>query len=167
MTDLISPVLLRVLMHRKVLAAYRHRTAVARRLHMGESEIAALTHLAEGGMTPGELGRRMQLTSGGMTALLHRLHRAGHIARRPHPKDRRSVMVSANPDVLQRIAELVAPLVADADEIGSQLSAHDRAAVHRYLELIVASSERRADELVTDAEAADAMPDEDALHLWA
>ena len=80
MTDPISPVLLRVLMHRKVLAAYRHRTAVARRLHMGESEIAALTHLAQGGMTPGELGRRMQLTSGGMTALLHRLHRAGHVA---------------------------------------------------------------------------------------
>src|SRR4051812_37305668 len=142
MTDPIPPVALRVLMHRKVLAAYRHRTAVARRLLMGESEIAALTHLAEGGMTPGELGRRMQLTSGGMTALLHRLHRAGHIARRPHPTDRRSVMVSANPEVLQRIGELVAPLVADADDISSQLSARDRAVVHAYLERIVVSGER-------------------------
>jgi DNA-binding MarR family transcriptional regulator len=167
MTDPISPVAFRVLMHRKVLAAYRHRTAVARRLRMGESEIAALTHLAEGGMTPGELGRRMQLTSGGMTALLHRLYRAGHIARRPHPKDRRSVLVSANPEVLQRIAELLAPLVADADEISAELSARDRAVVLRYLERIVASSERRADELVTDTDAADAMPDEEALHLWA
>jgi DNA-binding MarR family transcriptional regulator len=167
MTDPISPVALRVLMHRKVLAAYRHRTAVARRLEMGESEIAALTHLAEGGMTPGELGRRLQLTSGGMTALLHRLDRAGHIARRPHPRDRRSVLIIVNPDVLRRIAELVAPLVEHEDEIAGQLSPRDRAAVHGYLERIVASSERRADELVTDAEAADAMPDEEAQHLWA
>jgi DNA-binding MarR family transcriptional regulator len=134
---------------------------------MAESEIAALTHLAEGSMTPGELGRRMQLTSGGMTALLHRLHRAGHVNRRPHPSDRRSVVVSANPETLRSIAELVAPLVEDADEIATQLSARDREVVHRYLERVVTSSERRADELVTDTEAADAMPDEEALHLWA
>jgi hypothetical protein len=76
-------------------------------------------------------------------------------------------MVSANPEVLQRIAELVAPLVADADEIGSRLSARDRAVVRAYLERIVVSAERRADALVTDTEAADAMPDDEALHLWA
>jgi DNA-binding MarR family transcriptional regulator len=167
MTDPIPPARLRLLVHRKLMAASLQRTAVARRLHMGESEIAALTHLAGGAMTPGELGHRLQLTSGGMTALLHRLHKAGHIARQPHPTDRRSVMVSANPEVLERIAELFAPLVADADEIANELSARDREVIHRYLERIVASSERRADELVTDADAADAMPDDDALHLWA
>ncbi|HEX7299600.1 MAG TPA: MarR family transcriptional regulator [Solirubrobacteraceae bacterium] len=167
MTDRAPFVGVRLLINRKVLAAYRHRTAVARRLDMSESEIAALTHLAEGGMTPGELGRRLQLTSGGMTALLHRLHRAGHIVRRRHPTDRRSVIVSASPVVLQRIAELYAPLAADADELTAQLSEHDREVVHRYLEAIVASSERRADELVADAEAAEVLPDEDALHLWA
>lgn len=162
-----SPPSLRLLIHRKILAAQRQRTAVARRMGMGETEIAALTHLAEGGMTPGELGRRLQLTSGGMTALLHRLHRAGHIARRPHPTDRRSVMISANPEVLERIAELVAPLAGDVDEISAELGARDHEVVRRYLERLVTVSERRADELVTDAEAADAMPDDEAMHLWA
>jgi DNA-binding MarR family transcriptional regulator len=167
MTDRVSPVGIRLLINRKVLAAYRHRTAVARRLGMSESEIAALTHLAEGGMTPGELGRRLQLTSGGMTALLQRLHRAGHIVRRRHPTDRRSVIVSASPAVLERIAELYAPLVADADKLTAELSETDRDVIHRYLEGIVASSEGRADELIADAEAADVIPDDDALHLWA
>jgi DNA-binding MarR family transcriptional regulator len=167
MTKRVSPIGIRLLINRKVLAAYRHRTAVARRLEMSESEIAALTHLAEGGMTPGELGRRLQLTSGGMTALLHRLHRAGHIVRRRHPTDRRSVIVSASPAVLDRIAELYAPLAVDADRLTAQLSERDREVVHRYLEGIVTSSEQRADELVADAEAADVLPDDDALHLWA
>lgn len=167
MTDPASPVAIRLLINRKVLAAYRHRTAVARRLDMSESEISALTHLAEGGMTPGELGRRLQLTSGGMTALLHRLDRAGHILRRPHPTDRRSVIVSANPTVLGQIGELYAPLVADADEITGRLSAREREGIRRYLEELVSSSERRAEELVADTESADVEPDDDALHLWA
>lgn len=167
MTDPASPVGIRLLINRKVLAAYRHRTAAARRLEMSESEISALTHLAEGGMTPGELGRRLQLTSGGMTALLHRLDRAGHIIRRPHPTDRRSVIVSANPVVLANIGELYAPLVADADEITSRLSKRERESISRYLQTVVASSERRAEELVADAEAAEVEPDDDALHLWA
>ena len=134
---------------------------------MGESEIAALTHLAEGALTPGELGRRLQLTSGGTTALLHRLNKSGHIARKPHPTDRRSVMVSANPEVLERIAELLAPLVADVDALAAELSEPRRVIVRQFLERLAVVSERRADELVTDAEAAEALPDEDAMHLWA
>jgi DNA-binding MarR family transcriptional regulator len=158
---------IRVLVHRKVLAAYRQRTAVARRLAISESELGALSHLAEGALTPGELGRRLQLTSGGMTALLHRLHKAGHIARRPHPTDRRSVVVSANPQILERITELVAPLAADVDRLAAELSPDEHEVVHGFLEQLATVSERRADELVTDVEAAEALPAEDAMHLWA
>ena len=118
-------------------------------------------------MTPGELGRRLQLTSGGMTALLHRLHKAGHIARRPHPTDRRSVVVSANPQILERITELVAPLAADVDRLAAELSPGEHEVVHGFLERLATVSERRADELVTDVEAAEALPAEDAMHLWA
>jgi DNA-binding MarR family transcriptional regulator len=167
MTAQLASVAMRRLLHRKVLAAYRHRAAVARKLGITEAELSALLHLSERAMTPGELGGRLQLTSGGMTALLHRLNRAGHIGRRPHPGDRRSIVVSAKPAILERIAELFAPLVADADELTGQLSARDRAVVHDYLDAIVASSERRADELVADREAADASPPDDAVHLWA
>lgn len=158
---------IRLLLNRKVSAAYRHRTAVARRLGMSESEIAALAHLAEGGMTPGELGRRLQLTSGGMTALLHRLDRAGHIGERPHPTDRRSVIVRAKPAVLEEIGELYAPLARDADELTHRLTPREREVLRRYLDEIATVSERRADELITGTDEVESEPEDDALHLWA
>lgn len=167
MTEEVTPASVRLLMNRKVLASYRHRTAVARRLGISESELVALTYLAEGGLTPGELGRRLQLTSGGMTSLLQRLRRGGHIERRAHPSDRRSVVVSATQDVLDRIAELYAPLVAELDDLTAELSGHDREIVHRYLTRTVLASELQAERLVADAEAADVLPDDDATHLWA
>lgn len=77
------------------------------------------------------------------------------------------MIVSANPVVLANIGELYAPLVADADEITSRLSKRERESISRYLQTVVASSERRAEELVADAEAAEVEPDDDALHLWA
>jgi hypothetical protein len=76
-------------------------------------------------------------------------------------------MVSANPEVLERIAELLAPLVADVDALAAELSEPRREIVRQFLERLAVVSERRADELVTDAEAAEALPDEDAMHLWA
>jgi DNA-binding MarR family transcriptional regulator len=158
---------IRWLLTRKVLAAYRHRTAAARKLDLSEAELATLTHLAEGAMAPGELGRRLQLTSGGMTALLHRLQQRGHIARHANPADRRSVFIRANPEALERIAELYAPLVADTDEATEQLAGRDREVLQGYLERIVLCSEQRAEELVIEKEAADAMPADDAMHLWA
>ena len=43
--------------------------------------------------SPGQLGRRLELTSGAMTARLDRLEEAGLIRRRPDPEDRRGVQV--------------------------------------------------------------------------
>jgi DNA-binding MarR family transcriptional regulator len=167
MMEASSPAAIRLLMHRKVLAAYRHRAAVARRLGMSESEVTALAHLAQGGMTPGELGRRLQLTSGGVTALLHRLERAGHVDRKPHRRDRRSVIVTANPTMLERIAEFYGPLANDMDELGAGFSGREREVIARYLHGVAVASEQRVEELIREGEEADSAPDEDALHLWA
>jgi hypothetical protein len=77
------------------------------------------------------------------------------------------VFIRANPEVLERIAELYAPLVGDTDEATEQLAGRDREVVQGFLERIVLCSEQRAEELVTEKEAADAMPADDATHLWA
>ena len=53
-------------------------------------ELAALEHLVpRGGLTPGELGHRLGLTSGGVTALTGRLIGAGYVRRERHPSDGR------------------------------------------------------------------------------
>lgn len=157
---------IRCLLNRTALAAYRHRAAVARQLDISESEVAALSHLAEGGLTPGELGRRLQLTSGGMTSVIQRLHRRGHIARAPHARDKRKVVITANAKVLEDLSNQYAPVIVEADAITEGFSECEREVVLRYLTRIAISSERFAEQAVADADADAVIPD-DALHLWA
>ena len=90
---------LRLLLHRVELAGQYQRAARARQVGAHQVELAALEHLVVlGGLTPGELGHRLGLTSGGVTALAGRLIDAGHVARLPHPHDRRMRVLSATPE---------------------------------------------------------------------
>lgn len=140
-----SPEHLRELFHRKTLANERHRAAVARMLEMDDTEAAALAQLAQHGqLTPGELGSVLGLSSGGTTALIHRLLEAGHLTRHPHPSDKRSSLLTAAPAVIARAEQLYAPLVAGMNELAARLSETDRAVVGRYLSKVVEMSEHQA-----------------------
>jgi DNA-binding MarR family transcriptional regulator len=149
-----SPEHLRELFHRKTMAGERHRSAVARLLGMDDTEAAALAHLAQHGqLTPGELGSLVGLTSGGTTALIHRLLESGHLTRHPHPHDKRSSLLTASEAVLERAEELYAPLVEELNELAVRLTDSDRGIIGRYLAEVVESSERHAarlDDLVRD-----------------
>jgi len=48
---------------------------------------------ADGPLTQRDLGERLALTSGAITMLVDRLERAGWVHRRPHPGDRRYVLI--------------------------------------------------------------------------
>ena len=76
-------------------AATRYATAVAKRMSLGTSELAALEHLqAAGPMTPGQLGGRLSMSPGAVTALVDHLEGRGHVVERmPNPKDRRSALL--------------------------------------------------------------------------
>src|SRR4051812_33751009 len=85
-----------VALRQLVLASIRFRRTLALELNVGETEITALAYLRQSGeLTPRELAAMLGLTSGSMTGLVDRLEAAGYAARRPHPEDRRSVLVSA------------------------------------------------------------------------
>jgi DNA-binding MarR family transcriptional regulator len=143
--DRFSPEHLRELSHRRAMAGERHRAAVARLLGMDDTEGAALAHLAQHGqLTPGELGDLVGLTSGGTTALIHRLVQSGHLTRHPHPRDRRSSILTASRAVLERAEELYAPLVEEMNELAARLGDADRAVVGRYLAEVAEASERHA-----------------------
>jgi DNA-binding MarR family transcriptional regulator len=167
--DPFPPQRLRDLLHRKALATERHRGAVAQRLGLSATEVTALAYLAQHGrMKPGELGERLYLTSGGTTALLHRLERAGHIRREPHPLDKRSTFLTATPEIIEAASELFKPVVARIDDTSAQLSADDRLAVGRYLERIVVISEEEADATRQQAESQgrEQLPGVPAPGLW-
>jgi DNA-binding MarR family transcriptional regulator len=147
-SDPYTPQRLRDLLHRKALAASRHRGGVARRLGLSDTEVAALAYLAQHGrLTPGEIGERLFLTSGGVTALVHRLERAGHIRREPHPHDKRSTLLTATPEIVEAASELFEPLVTRIDDSAEQLTPEERTAVGRFLERIVMISEEEADDM--------------------
>jgi DNA-binding MarR family transcriptional regulator len=150
-----SPERLRDLFHRKALASERHRSAMARILNLSDTEAAALAYLARSGhLTPGQLGDALGMTSGGVTALTQRLVADGHIVKEPHPTDRRSMVLSATPDIIRAAEECFEPLVADMDRVASRLSEEEIESIGRFLEDVVNISERHAEQLASSAQEA-------------
>jgi DNA-binding MarR family transcriptional regulator len=136
---------LRLLLHRLELAGQYQRAARARQLGLHQIELAALEHLVVmGGLTPSELGHRLGLTSGGVTALAGRLVEAGHVARRPHPTDRRMRVLTATAVGERQVADYFEPLLAPADRALAWLSADDVAVLERFLDLLCPLKERAA-----------------------
>lgn len=146
---------IRAALYRKGLADARQRAAVARRLGVTDSEVVAIQHLARAGeLTPGRLGALLQLSSGGVTGLVQRLQRAGHVTRHPSAIDRRSAVVRLSPAVAAQASELWAPFVEEIDERVSDLSEYEREVVRRFLEATADAAERHSNRFAHDAAAA-------------
>src|SRR5918997_364818 len=110
--------------------------AMARRTGVGLSGMAPPQDLqhAHGGLTPTELGRRLSLSSGAITALVDRLERSGHVERRPNPADRRSSVVLPVPEGLEEAGRHLVPVAAELLEKTAELTKEERIAVGKYLE---------------------------------
>ena len=114
------------LLHRVELAGQYQRAARARQEGVHQVELAALEHLSVmGGLTPSELGHRLGLTSGGVTALAGRLIDAGYVERAPHPHDRRMRMLTATPAGDAHLADHLEPILAPASHLFDWLSASE------------------------------------------
>jgi DNA-binding MarR family transcriptional regulator len=127
------------------LAGTYQRATRARQVGIPQTELAALEHLvALGGLTPGELGHRLGLTSGGVTALAGRLRDAGLVQSDPHPSDRRMRVLTATNEAERMVAELIAPMQAPVHRAVSWLSDGDAQTVERLLDALVVLKERAA-----------------------
>jgi DNA-binding MarR family transcriptional regulator len=134
-----------MLLHRVELAGQYQRAARARELGLHHVELAALEHLVVlGGLTPGELGHRLGLTSGGVTALAGRLIEAGHVVRRPHPSDRRMRVLTATEAGRRHVTSCTEPVLAPAERALSWLSGDDAETLERFLDLLAPLKERAA-----------------------
>lgn len=130
---------LRALLHRVELAGQYQRAARARQAGVHQVELAALEHLSVmGGLTPGELGHRLGLTSGGVTALAGRLIEAGYVERAPHPRDRRMRILTATAAGDAHLADHIEPVLAPADRLFNWLSDDDCALLERFLDSLAA-----------------------------
>lgn len=150
----LGPEPIRQALNRKELAAVRQRSALAALLGLGETDVLAIQHLAAGGrLTSAQLAALLGMTSGGCTALVHRLERAGCVQREPHPHDGRSALLALTPRVHARVEELLGPLGQRLDGLAAALSGAERAIVAGFLARVADAAEVHADELVRRAEA--------------
>jgi DNA-binding MarR family transcriptional regulator len=122
-----------------------HRAARARRIGLPQIELTALEHLdALGGLTPGALGHRLGLTSGGVTALTGRLIDAGYVTRERHPGDGRMRMLALTPAGAERLREYMEPVLEPVDEALEELAGPDADALASLLDELAARREEVA-----------------------
>jgi len=123
----------------------RYAAAIAKRMGIEASELAALSHLQEAGsMTLGELGERLSMSPGAVTALVDRLEGRGHVERFPNPKDRRSALVRATEAGLTDPLEHLWPYIVEMRSIEERFSEEERGVVARFLIAATEATHRHA-----------------------
>jgi DNA-binding MarR family transcriptional regulator len=128
-------------------AMSRLTVAFARDVGISVPELIALENLdTDGGLGPSELARRLQLSTGAVTALVDRLEASGHAARTAHPSDRRRVVVTRTAKASDDLSDETAMMVAEIHRLAGSLSPEERRAVGRFLDAFITIVERAAAE---------------------
>ncbi len=132
-------------LERVELAGSYHRAAQARRIGVPQIELTALEHLdALGGLTPGALGHRLGLTSGGVTALAGRLIDAGYVTRDPHPEDGRMRILALTPAGAERLREYTDPVLEPVHQALGELGSEEAELLVRVLHGLATRREEAA-----------------------
>jgi DNA-binding MarR family transcriptional regulator len=78
---------------------YALRIRLAEKLGIGTIDINAMAFVGEvDGLTPKDLGKALNITTGSVTAMVDRLEAKGFMVRKPNPGDRRSVLLHLSPE---------------------------------------------------------------------
>ena len=112
----------------------RMRAALAGQAGISPADLDALEHLeADGPLTQRQLGERLSLTSGAVTMLVDRLERSGWVQRRPHPTDRRYVLVELSAAAEARTPPALASYHTNVRAIARAVPAAQRKAIWAFL----------------------------------
>jgi DNA-binding MarR family transcriptional regulator len=119
---------------REVIAAGgRVRHVIARRAGLTESDLVAMEHLLREPAGPGELARRLDVSTAAATGLVDRLVGRGHVERRPHAEDRRRTTVEVTESGREEVLGHLLPMFLALDRLDRSFSDDERAVVERYL----------------------------------
>lgn len=121
-----------------------HRTERAvsetsrRYMKLGDSDMRALRYAISAAnndkvVTPGALAEHLNISTASVTKMLDRLTAGGHIRRRPHPLDRRSVAIEVTEETRREARQVVGRTHSARFDVVVELSRDDRAAVIRFL----------------------------------
>ena len=121
----------------------------ARLLGVNDTDLRCLELLlGVGELGPGELGERLNLTTGSVTAMLDRLERLDLLARAPHPTDRRKVVVRMTEAGTRRCVDQIAPLIEEGGrELAAKYSTEQLLLVIDFLRTSTALQQRHVERL--------------------
>ena len=116
-------------------------TALARRMTMHPTDLAAMSHIASAAaeIGPGELSSRLGITPAATTDLIDRLEAAGHLLRERNPADRRRLRLVPTESARAAVRGQLADLLERLDAVSEGFSSDERGAIRRYLEAAAAA----------------------------
>ncbi|WP_438855419.1 MarR family winged helix-turn-helix transcriptional regulator [Agromyces sp. M3QZ16-3] len=105
---------------------------------MGETDLLALRYVLraerDGEMlTPGMLAKLLGISTASTTVLIDRLERSGHLVRRPHPSDRRSLVVASTTDSDAEVRATLGRMHQAMIEVADGLDQRELGVVARFL----------------------------------
>ncbi len=108
-------------------------------------DLSALATIADGvradhPLGPARLAEALCLSPSATTALLDRLERAGHLVRRPDPRDRRRVMLEMQPQALDVAAAFFAPLGVALERVMRRYTGEQMELITEFLEAAVGAA---------------------------
>ncbi|MDW3845909.1 MarR family transcriptional regulator [Micromonospora sp. BRA006-A] len=111
------------------------RAALARRLGLNATDAAAIDHLVSSPepLGPVELGNRLGIRSASATTLVDRLVQAGHVARTPHPHDRRRLSLQVTESAVGEVLEALRPMLVGVDRAVARLTPEQAEATTAFL----------------------------------
>ncbi|NJC20964.1 DNA-binding MarR family transcriptional regulator [Arthrobacter pigmenti] len=122
--------------YRAAEAAMRRRTRSS--MGMGETDLLALRYLLEAQkagrqVTPKELSIRLGISSASTTTLIDRLAKTGHVVRKPHPKDRRALILEATRNSDCEVRATLGEMHKRMKDVADSLSEEEAAVVVGFL----------------------------------
>nr|WP_277952771.1 MarR family transcriptional regulator [Pseudomonas sp. TH43] len=107
-------------------------------LGINQTDMAALEHLiTDGPLPPTELATRLSVTTAGITQVIDRLERAGHVVRERQLDDKRRVLVCPLPDSVAQAYRHIAPMLNGLTTVLGALEGEDRAVVEAFLGQVI------------------------------
>ncbi|GAA4724026.1 MarR family transcriptional regulator [Isoptericola chiayiensis] len=128
------------------------RRRAVRDMDMNLTDLRALRHVIaaerhDRPVTPRGLAADLEISTASTTKLLDRLSASGRLERRPHPRDRRSVVVVATPAAHAEVRDRLGGAHARMIEVARAVPEHCRPAVRDFLLGMAASVEESDDDV--------------------
>ena len=132
-------------LHALIKAANEAMPASARRMELGQTDMALLELLMAGPLSPGEIAKELKVTPAAVSIAVNRLEQRGHLTRTPDPSDARRVIVQLTPHARQDVAVELQEMFQQISRVVAEVPEEDRRAITAFLEAVSEIIRRHAD----------------------